>query len=83
MDTFTAMRGNLKNFLYVSAAILFVLLCAPLHAQSGGVDPTSGGGGCVDSPENPTAVLALAGSLGAGAAALRTRYRNRRRNKGN
>jgi XrtJ-associated TM-motif-TM protein len=34
---------------------LFLLAALPLHAQ----------GGCVDSPENPTAVLGLIGAAGA------------------
>ena len=34
---------------------LFLLAAFPLHAQ----------GGCVDSPENPTAVLGLIGAAGA------------------
>ncbi len=38
------------------ALVAIVLLCVPaLHAQ----------GGCIDSPENPTALLALAGMAGA------------------
>jgi XrtJ-associated TM-motif-TM protein len=50
-----------------SAALLFVAL--PLHAQ----------GGCVQSPENPTVILALVGSVGAFAVSARDRikaYRN-------
>ena len=39
-------------------AVAFVLT-ASLHAQG------PGGGGCVNSPENPTAVLAAVGSVGA------------------
>jgi XrtJ-associated TM-motif-TM protein len=34
---------------------LFLLAALPLHAQ----------GGCVDSPENPTAILGLIGAAGA------------------
>jgi XrtJ-associated TM-motif-TM protein len=34
---------------------LFLLAAFPLHAQ----------GGCVDSPENPTAILGLIGAAGA------------------
>ena len=40
--------------LLVGSAFLF-LITLPLHAQ----------GGCVNSPENPTAVLAVVGSAGA------------------
>lgn len=37
------------------ALLFFVSVSVPLHAQ----------GGCVNSPENPTAVLAVVGSAGA------------------
>jgi XrtJ-associated TM-motif-TM protein len=37
--------------------------------------------GCTDSPENPTAILAVVGSLGAGATILRARYSGRWRKK--
>ncbi len=49
-----------------SAVLLSVAL--PLHAQ----------GGCTDSPENPTVVLALVGSAGAFLASARARLRARR-----
>ncbi len=48
---------------------LFILVAAPLHAQDG----------CLDSPENPTAVLALVGSAGALFSVLRARVKARRR----
>ena len=51
--------------------LLFVLAVGTahqLHAQNG----------CVNSPENPTAVLALLGVLGAGVPALRAKFRSRR-----
>jgi XrtJ-associated TM-motif-TM protein len=51
------------------ALLLFVAL--PLHAQSG----------CLSSPENPTAVLALVGSAGAFLATARARIRARRSTK--
>lgn len=57
------------------SALLFLgfalLLCIvhPLHAQVG----------CTDSPENPTAVLALVGSAGAFFGATRARIKARRR----
>lgn len=57
-----------KAFLYVALALAFVAAGLPAHAQSG----------CVDSPENPTLLLAgLAGGV-YGANALRTRLRARR-----
>ena len=43
--------------LLVGSAFLF-LITLPVHAQNGVV-------GCVNSPENPTAVLAVVGSAGA------------------
>jgi len=45
------------------AGIVFGMVCARLHAQTG----------CVDSPENPTAVLALVGVAGAVVARIRRR----------
>jgi XrtJ-associated TM-motif-TM protein len=55
------------QFLLWSAALLTVAV--PLHAQSG----------CTDSPENPTAVLALVGSAGAFLSMARSRYKARRK----
>lgn len=58
-----------------STLLLFgsvVLLSAlPLYAQ----------GGCVNSPENPTVVLALVGSAGAFLASARARMKARRNQK--
>ncbi len=57
----------MKKFLPLFAlGVLAVAL--PLHAQ----------GGCVNSPENPTVVLALVGSAGACVASLRRRYKAKR-----
>ena len=39
--------------------LALVSFTGSLHAQG------SGGGGCVNSPENPTAILAMVGSAGA------------------
>jgi XrtJ-associated TM-motif-TM protein len=63
------------SFVIVTAIVLFS--ATALHAQSGGVDPT----GCTDSPENPTAILALAGIAGAGFAQLRVRMKVRKNKK--
>jgi XrtJ-associated TM-motif-TM protein len=53
----------------------FLLACAlPLHAQGG----ETGTGTCDDSPENPTAILAVVGTAGAFLASARTRYKARR-----
>ncbi len=65
----------MKRSLFVALlAVMLFPVATTLHAQSGGVD------GCVNSPENPTAILALAGSAGAGFAYLRTRMKARRKN---
>jgi len=57
----------MKKFpLYLAAAALLIA-CTPLYAQ----------GGCVNSPENPTAVLALVGSAGAFLVAARGRFRRK------
>jgi XrtJ-associated TM-motif-TM protein len=48
---------------------LFFLLPVVAHAQTG----------CLDSPENPTAILGLVGSAAAGLCALRGRVFRRKR----
>ncbi|HXC97155.1 MAG TPA: PExPT-CTERM protein [Edaphobacter sp.] len=59
-----------KTFLILASfALLSVAL--PLHAQDGP-------GGCTDSPENPTAILAAVGSAGALFANIRVRIKARR-----
>jgi XrtJ-associated TM-motif-TM protein len=57
-----------STFVFLGSA-LFLSVALPLHAQSG----------CLTSPENPTAVLALVGSAGAFFATARTRIKARRR----
>jgi XrtJ-associated TM-motif-TM protein len=52
---------------FLSFALLLAVVI-PLHAQ----------GGCANSPENPTAILALVGSAGAFFASARTRIKARR-----
>lgn len=59
-----------KSFLVVGAA-LFLAVALPLHAQ----------GGCSDSPEAPTAILALAGSAGAFLVSARARFNTRKSKK--
>jgi XrtJ-associated TM-motif-TM protein len=49
-------------------ALLILAATLRLHAQEGD-------GGCVDSPENPTAILALVGMAAAGLNQLRNRFR--------
>jgi XrtJ-associated TM-motif-TM protein len=53
---------------YASLALLFAITL-PLHAQASG---------CTNSPENPTAILALVGSAGAFFATARIRIKARR-----
>jgi XrtJ-associated TM-motif-TM protein len=55
------------TLLFLGAVALFAVT-APLHAQSG----------CTDSPENPTAVLAVVGSAGALFTSVRARLKARR-----
>lgn len=57
-----------KKMLYLLGCACLLLVAAPLHAQTG----------CTNSPENPTIVLALVGSAGAGFSALRTRLKARK-----
>jgi XrtJ-associated TM-motif-TM protein len=52
---------NLKKTAFASALLCALAMALPLRAQSG----------CVDSPEDPTVVLALVGAAGALAAGLR------------
>ena len=59
------MNRSLLNFLWVA---LLLSVALPLRAQ----------GGCDDSPENPTVVLALVGSAGALFSTIRARLKARR-----
>lgn len=54
-----------KIFLFAAAVLVFTAV--PLYAQNG----------CVNSPENPTAILALVGSAGAFVASVRNRMRRK------
>jgi XrtJ-associated TM-motif-TM protein len=58
---------NKSSFLLTGSA-LFLLVALPLHAQTG----------CVTSPENPTALLAVVGSAGAFFVSARARIKARR-----
>jgi len=60
-----------KLVLYVLCAACLLIVSAPLHAQ----------GGCTDSPENPTLVLALVGSAGGLFSAVRARKARRDRSQ--
>jgi XrtJ-associated TM-motif-TM protein len=59
------MKRSWLNFLWF---VLILSVALHLHAQDG----------CVDSPENPTVVLALVGSAGALFATIRARVKARR-----
>ena len=56
-----------------------ILLLFGLVAMAIVASPVYGQGGCVNSPENPTVVLALVGTAGAFTASLRTRLLARRK----
>jgi XrtJ-associated TM-motif-TM protein len=59
----------MKKILLVAAGIaLLSSVALPLHAQDG----------CVNSPENPTAILAVVGSAGAFFVSARARFKARR-----
>ena len=60
-----------KSSLLLIGSALLLTVTLPLHAQNG----------CVNSPENPTIVLALVGSAGAFLASARTRIKARRNSK--
>lgn len=60
-----------KSSLLLIGSALLLTVTLPLHAQ----------GGCLDSPENPTVVLALVGSAGAFFASARARMKARRISK--
>lgn len=63
------MNKKMQVLLWCAA---FLLVAAPLHAQTG----------CTDSPENPTAVLAIVGSAGALFSTVRARMKSRRKTSG-
>jgi XrtJ-associated TM-motif-TM protein len=54
------------------AAIALLFVALPVYAQD------DGPGGCDNSPENPTAILAVVGSAGALLASLRARVKIRK-----
>lgn len=56
-----------STLLLIGSALLFAV-ALPLHAQDG----------CVNSPENPTAILAVVGSAGAFFVSARARIKARR-----
>ena len=58
-----------KKLVVVLWSAAFLCIALPLHAQTG----------CTDSPENPTAVLALVGSAGALFSTIRARIKASRK----
>ncbi len=59
-------EASMKKVLFLFAIVL-ALTATPLYAQQG----------CINSPENPTALLALVGSAGAFIASARGRFRRK------
>jgi XrtJ-associated TM-motif-TM protein len=57
----------MKKTLFLLAFVFVLAAATPLYAQ----------GGCLDSPENPTALLAIVGSAGALIASARSRFRRK------
>jgi XrtJ-associated TM-motif-TM protein len=57
-----------KTFVVLAGIALLSSVALPLYAQ----------GGCVNSPENPTAILAVVGSAGAFFVSVRARVKARR-----
>jgi XrtJ-associated TM-motif-TM protein len=57
-----------KYSLLLAGVAMMLAATVPVYAQ----------GGCVNSPENPTVVLALVGSAGAFLASARARFKARR-----
>ena len=57
----------MKNLYSYLAVAVLLIVCAPLHAQTG----------CTLSPENPTAILAVVGSAGAFLVYARDRFRRK------
>jgi XrtJ-associated TM-motif-TM protein len=60
-------EASMKKFLILAAFVVVAVAATPLHAQSG----------CIDSPENPTALLAIVGSAGAFIASATRRFRSK------
>ncbi len=55
----------MKNLYLLAAFVLFAAAASPLQAQNG----------CINSPENPTALLAIVGTAGAFIVSARRRFR--------
>jgi XrtJ-associated TM-motif-TM protein len=61
----------MKYALSLMVVLVALAVAHPAMAQGGGVDT------CKNSPENPTAILALVGSAGGALVAARTRLRRK------
>jgi XrtJ-associated TM-motif-TM protein len=61
----------MKFALSLMVVLVALAVAHPAMAQGGGVDT------CKNSPENPTAILALVGSAGGALVAVRTRLRRK------
>lgn len=59
-----------KHWLFLICIALLSAVASPLFGQ--------GTGGCIQSPENPTAILAVVGSAGAFFVSVRARIKARR-----
>jgi XrtJ-associated TM-motif-TM protein len=66
------------RLLMLGFTLLLLSSAHPLHAQGGEVDSS---GDCDQSPENPTAILAVVGSAGAFIVSARARINARRNTK--
>jgi XrtJ-associated TM-motif-TM protein len=62
---------TMKYVLSVMVVLVAFAVVSPAFGQGGGVDT------CKNSPENPTALLALVGSAGGVVVAMRTRLRRK------
>ena len=73
----------MKNFRYLIFGFSLLVLSAalPLHAQGPGGEVGTAPGDCDESPENPTAILAVVGSAGAFVVSARARIKARRLSK--
>jgi len=61
----------IKQALSLLVVLVAFAVVSPAFAQGGGVDT------CKNSPENPTAILALVGSAGGALVAVRSRLRRK------
>ena len=68
---FPKTANALKYALSLMVVLMAFAVVTPAFAQGGGVDT------CTNSPENPTAILALVGSAGGALVALRSRLRRK------